>query len=220
VPPRLTIRGENKSRSDSHKYHNVPFPKIVLEMVENTHNRDPSILEWVEDGRAFVIKNKGLPLTAVLLEYFRHGKYTSFQRQLNMYGWSKKTKGEYAGCFTHSHFHRYGATDELLLIQRKTLGSQKSMIHVVAPKLFKSEDRKVNKFRSSQDNETLSIGKAKIKNLPAVYSVFKGSFKKENETTNIITSSSTDHEMLTFSPFRQPAEEKPTCHPCDKYYMT
>jgi hypothetical protein len=52
--------------------------------------------------------------------FFADGKYSSLQRQLNMYGFKKCKQGKYAGGFWHPNFHRdYGESDELAKIKRR-----------------------------------------------------------------------------------------------------
>ena len=79
------------------------------------------IIEWV-DGRIKVHYPERLE-GKVLLKYFRHSKFASFQRQLNYFGFRKIAgKGKMSPC---SYVNESATSDirSLLLIKRKTNGS-------------------------------------------------------------------------------------------------
>lgn len=40
------------------------------------------------------------------MQYFRHNKFSSFRRQLNLYGYRKVIKGPDAGAYMHPFFQR------------------------------------------------------------------------------------------------------------------
>jgi hypothetical protein len=67
---------------------------------------DPQVMAWNACGNGFHIYDMESFTTKVLLEYFRHQKYSSFQRQLNLYGFRKVCKGPDVGAYAHDHFQR------------------------------------------------------------------------------------------------------------------
>lgn len=70
------------------------FPKILHEMVSQTAENFPSVIKWIQNGEAFVVSDKNPNLEGILKIFFSHGKYSSLQRQLNMYGFKKHTSGK------------------------------------------------------------------------------------------------------------------------------
>ncbi|CAB5138860.1 unnamed protein product [Rhizophagus irregularis] len=83
-------------------------------------------LTWNETGDVFVICNMDEFAQNVLPKYFKHCKFTSFVRQLNIYGFyrvsdarkSKHVRSKHACVFSHSQFRR-GRQDLLPNIRRK-----------------------------------------------------------------------------------------------------
>ncbi len=72
------------------------------ETVGHTH-----ILSWLPNGRGFTIHDEGLFLDEVLPRYnFKASKITSIQRNLNIYGFQRLVKGDFAGAYVHPMFHR------------------------------------------------------------------------------------------------------------------
>ncbi|CAM9353660.1 unnamed protein product, partial [Choristocarpus tenellus] len=66
---------------------------------------DPEIVDWMPDGQGFQVKDMDRFCAEIISKYFNHCKFTSFQRQLNLYGF-KKRRGDKAGAFYHPHFRR------------------------------------------------------------------------------------------------------------------
>ncbi|CAM9278036.1 unnamed protein product, partial [Discosporangium mesarthrocarpum] len=66
---------------------------------------DSEIVDWMPDGQGFQVKDMVRFCSEVIVKYFNHCKFTSFQRQLNLYGF-KKRRGDRAGAFYHPHFQK------------------------------------------------------------------------------------------------------------------
>ena len=79
---------------------NLIFPFKLLEIIEN---ETPSVIEWTPSGKGFYIKDG---IRDVLPKYFRQTKLQSFQRQLNLYGFSRMNKGPECGAYYHAKFSR------------------------------------------------------------------------------------------------------------------
>lgn len=64
------------------------------------------IISWQSHGRCFVIHKPKEFVDHVMPNYFRQTKLTSFQRQLNLYGFSRITRGKDMGGYYHELFLR------------------------------------------------------------------------------------------------------------------
>jgi hypothetical protein len=67
---------------------------------------DKSIVSWQPHGRAFTVHKSKEFVTLIMPQFFNQTKYASFQRQLNLYGFSRLTHGPDKGAYYHSCFIR------------------------------------------------------------------------------------------------------------------
>ena len=63
-------------------------------------------IAWSPSGKGFQILNLKVFTATVLPLYFKTKKFSSFQRNLNLYGFSKVLKGEEKGCYINAGFRR------------------------------------------------------------------------------------------------------------------
>ena len=78
-------------------------------MICKASEEDPSLIQWFPDGRHFIFHDPNSEETgAVLQEFFKHNKFSSFQRQLHSYGFVKIKEGKYKGGFMQPFFRKDG----------------------------------------------------------------------------------------------------------------
>lgn len=82
----------------------APFLKSLRRMLLD---ESEAVLRWTPNGRAFEIHDMQEMTARVLPKYFKHCKYTSFQRQLNYFSFRKWTKSKAIVCtFSNDFFLR------------------------------------------------------------------------------------------------------------------
>lgn len=85
----------------------TPFPWKLHEMLdEMAKKQDDSIVCWQPHGRAFMVHDPKEFVTRIMADYFNQTKYASFQRQLNLYGFSRLSHGRDKGAYYHQCFVR------------------------------------------------------------------------------------------------------------------
>mmetsp|Transcript_33137 Transcript_33137/g.42546 ORF Transcript_33137/g.42546 Transcript_33137/m.42546 type:complete len:456 (+) Transcript_33137:192-1559(+) len=105
------------------------FARKLFQILEED---DTDTIAWNDIGDAFFIKHPERFLEEVLMKHFRHDKFPSFQRQLNLYGFRKITRGPYTGAYAHQYFRR-GQPELLDMVLRKSQTPTKSPVVTNAP---------------------------------------------------------------------------------------
>lgn len=111
---------------------NVPAFLSKLWLLVEDKDTD-NLIKWSEEGNSFFVIDQDLFAKEVLPRYFKHNNMPSFVRQLNMYGFRKKSHPEQGGLlltaernkieFQHQHFVK-GNEKGLALIKRKTYNKE------------------------------------------------------------------------------------------------
>lgn len=86
------------------KRHVKSFPMKLMETI-NEHY-DESVIAWLPDGKSFVVVDPDLFVENVLSQTFKGGKYSSFVRKLNRWGFSRLISGTGMDCFHNALFQR------------------------------------------------------------------------------------------------------------------
>mmetsp|Transcript_27448 Transcript_27448/g.42063 ORF Transcript_27448/g.42063 Transcript_27448/m.42063 type:complete len:367 (+) Transcript_27448:93-1193(+) len=87
----------------------VPFPMKLHGLLEQIDSVEPElsgIVSWLPHGRSFLVHKPKEFANSVLPRFFQQKKYASFQRQLNLYGFSRITQGADRGSYYHEYFLR------------------------------------------------------------------------------------------------------------------
>ena len=85
---------------------------------------DKSIVSWQPHGRAFTVHKTKEFVTLIMPQFFNQTKYASFQRQLNLYGFSRLTHGPDKGAYYHSCFIRGERSLCRRMIRQKIKGTK------------------------------------------------------------------------------------------------
>ena len=75
------------------------FYKYIYHQKQDKKHCD--IVEWTDEGNCFIVKNKDKFSNEILPKYFKHNKFSSFVRQLNMYDFHKIRKEKEIPIFKH-----------------------------------------------------------------------------------------------------------------------
>jgi len=80
----------------------VAFPEKLHAMLSvATEQGFDDVISWRPHGRCFLIHQKQVFVTAIMPRFFAQTKLTSFQRQLNLYGFVRLTAGQDRGAYYH-----------------------------------------------------------------------------------------------------------------------
>merc|ERR1711957_824153 len=96
------------------------------------------VMSWLPHGRAFKIHNPKVFAATILPRFFNQSKYTSFQRQLNLYGFSRCCHGHDAGAYHHPFFlrGRQSLVKNITRTKAKGNGDKRMKLHEKDPDFY------------------------------------------------------------------------------------
>jgi hypothetical protein len=103
-----------------------PFPEKLFDMLSQESPESPdlnSCVYWLPHGRAFIVRKPKMFTTQIMPKYFRQTKLTSFQRQLNLYGFRRITQGPDSGAYYHELFLRGKPHLCMRMVRQKVKGT-------------------------------------------------------------------------------------------------
>jgi hypothetical protein len=85
----------------------TPFPWKLHGMLDEMDRQcNHTMVCWQPHGRAFMVHKPKEFVDEIMSHYFNQTKYASFQRQLNLYGFSRLSHGKDKGAYYHKCFVR------------------------------------------------------------------------------------------------------------------
>ena len=100
-----------------------PFPEKLHRMLEEVQKSGKDdIISFFSHGRAFAVHDPDRFTAEIMPSYFKQSRLSSFQRQLNLYGFTRITSGPDAGGYYHELFLKARPT---LAIQMRRVGLPK-----------------------------------------------------------------------------------------------
>lgn len=117
-----------------------PFPFKLHRMLESVEAEGmASIVSWQPHGRSFHVHKPKQFVEKIMPEYFKQTKITSFQRQLNIYGFARLIRGVDAGAYYHELFLRGKPflCHGMVRVKVKGTGHKTSVSHETEPDFYK-----------------------------------------------------------------------------------
>lgn len=141
----------------------MPFPEKLMNMLDRESNLNPTVVSWLSHGRAFIVYKPKIFTNDIMAGYFRQSKLTSFQRQLNLYGFRRITQGADAGAYYHELFLRGRPKLCMRMTRQKVKGtghkqptdvaSEPNLYALPALEMLEGEEEEDDEERKEQEGE-------------------------------------------------------------------
>lgn len=88
-------------------YRQEHFPFKLYRLLEEAHEHGQThVISWSADGLSFIIHQPKVFANTLMKSYFKHTKYKSFQRQMNLYQFVRTPRDGVLGIYSHPLFRR------------------------------------------------------------------------------------------------------------------
>lgn len=165
IPPSPTHHTDETQQKENgkNKEARLPFPCKVYDMLEDADQQCfQHIVSWNSEGAGFMVHNKELFTKEIVPHYFNQTKYKSFQRQLSLYGFQRKTSGKSKGLRYHE----------------KLIRGSRNLCREMKPVGYKPRGKEKKKSRPKQNGD-----KASSKPIPRVTIVEQGPIPSDGPVT-------------------------------------
>lgn len=161
------------------------LPVFLTKMLQMVSRGKESIVRWDSTGHSVIIKDVDKFVEEVLPKYFKMKKFTSFVRQLNLYGFRKiSSEIDPNQCeFFHPYF-RQGKTELLSHIVRRTKVRNISKFNTINrenDEKYKEMNETIKTLRSELEEQN-----KKYIQLLSEYNILKQSIKNDSSPQNQI----------------------------------
>lgn len=101
------MSSKTESNNEESSMSGMNFPTKLYKFLSNVEELNiEHIVSWQPHGRCFRIHDIKEFVKLTNPSWFTYSKYSSFQRQLNIYGFQRILKGPDKNCYYHKHFLR------------------------------------------------------------------------------------------------------------------
>ena len=138
---KISSKNKKNKEKSTKKEELTNFLLKLYQILENPEYN--KIINWIDNGKGFIIENLYDFTENILPKYYRHKNYSSFVRQLNMYDFHKKKNSENKFIFYHENFIK----DKKDLIKKIKRKNKKELIE--------NEFKEEYQFEQQKNNETL-----------------------------------------------------------------
>lgn len=132
------------------------FPRRLYEMLQTESKLTDASIKWSNSGKAFQIYNVQEFTDTVLSKYFRTKKFSSFQRNLNLYGFTKVRSGPDVDMYAHPSFIKF-EPERLFKIRKVTIAASRKAYNNKIMSLFQQTKIPQQQQQQHEQQEQLSV---------------------------------------------------------------